>query len=77
MIINHIELGCIQAFITIIFFYIEALLHYNIGKSGNLCCYIPKFKDNLKIIGIITIFATLSSIMTYLINNKLSKKEKD
>ena len=75
MVLNNIQIGVIQFIVTCCFFYMEALLHYNIGKTGRICCNYPKLTDNIKIISIIATFATLSTITTYLIKNKLSKKE--
>jgi len=55
----------------------EALLHYNIGKTGDMCCNYPILKDNLKIMSIIAIFSALSSVMTNLIKKKLEKKKNE
>ena len=75
--LSALQIASIQFIVTCCFFYMEALLHYNIGKTGGICCNYPKLKDNLKIMIIIATFATLSTIATYLIKNKLSKKENE
>tara|TARA_B110000977_G_C11083126_1_gene493596 strand:+ start:4455 stop:4733 length:279 start_codon:yes stop_codon:yes gene_type:complete len=76
MILNNIQIGLIQFIITCCFFYIEALLHFNIGKTGGkLCCKFPKLKDNIKIVCIIATFASLSTIATYLIKKKLTNND--
>jgi hypothetical protein len=72
---SSLQIAFIQFVVTCCFFYLEALLHYNIGKTGRICCNYPVFSDNLKIMSIIATFAILSTIATYLIKNKLSKKE--
>jgi S1-C subfamily serine protease len=40
----------VQFFVTIGFFYIEALIHYNIGKYGTLGISFPNWKQNKLII---------------------------
>ena len=53
----------IQTTVTIIFFCIEAILHYNIGKTGNITSFhFPTMKDSLKLISTITIFAIASTL---------------
>lgn len=71
------QITCIQFIVTCCFFYMEALLHYNIGKTGDMCCNYPILKDNLKIMSIIAIFSALSSVMTNLIKKKLEKRENE
>ena len=75
--LSALQIASIQFIVTCCFFYMEALLHYNIGKTGGICCNYPILKDNLKIMSIIATFATLSTIATYLIKNKLIKKENE
>jgi|TARA_R110002074_G_scaffold112908_2_gene241348 tetrahydromethanopterin S-methyltransferase subunit D len=58
----------ISTLITIIFFTIEAILHYNIGKTGNISFFhFPKMKEALKILFTIVIFATASTLVTHYI----------
>ena len=42
-----IKEGFVQFVTTVMFFYIEALIHYNIGKHGYLKFTFPKLKENL------------------------------
>ena len=44
------KIGIIQFSVTTVFFYIEALIHYNMGKYGTFAFTIPDFKHNIKII---------------------------
>ena len=53
----------IQTIVTIIFFCIEAILHYNIGKTGNITSFhFPTMKESLKLICTVTIFAIASTL---------------
>ena len=47
--------------VTFIFFFIEALIHYNIGKNDKKVCF-PNTMDLFKIIGTIVLFTILSTI---------------
>ena len=60
-----IQLVCIQFIVTSLFFYIEALMHYNIGKSGYISFSIPPIRQNFLIMGIILCFSFVSSVVTY------------
>jgi|TARA_B110000259_G_scaffold183182_1_gene228060 hypothetical protein len=71
--ISAIKIVIIQFIVTCCFFYIEALMHYNIGKTGEIACNIPPLQDNLKIMGIISIFSALTSIVTFLLEKWLTK----
>ena len=58
----------ISTLITIIFFTIEAILHYNIGKTGTISFFhFPTMKEALKILFTIVIFATASTLVTHYI----------
>ena len=48
------------------------LTDYNIGKTGHIAFNIPSLRNNCKIIGIITVFAALSTGVTYLLKIWLS-----
>jgi len=61
----------VQFIITVCFFYVEALIHYNIGKHGTFKFSLPKLKENLLIFLIIVLFSWLSSTTSYLIINYL------
>jgi len=53
----------ISTIVTIFFFGIEALLHYNIGKTGNISLFhFPTMKESLKLIVTIAIFAIASTL---------------
>ena len=70
--LTDIQIGVMQFVVICIFFYIEALIHYNIGKTGHIAFNIPSLRNNCKIIGIITVFAALSTGVTYLLKMWLS-----
>ena len=55
--------------VTLFFFYIEALIHYNMGRYGKITCDLPPSHENWKMIGIISGFSLLSSIVTYYLKN--------
>ena len=56
--------------ITFIIFFIEALLHFNIGKNGNdygneyVKFHIPEFHEFIKIGIIVLIFSSLSGVVS-------------
>jgi len=53
----------ISTIVTIFFFCIEAILQYNIGKTGNITSFhFPTMKESLKLIVTITIFAIASTL---------------
>ena len=66
----------IQFFVTIGFFYIEALIHYNIGKKGKLGFSIPNWKQNKLILGVIAVFSFVSCIITALVQNVVDELNK-
>ena len=66
----------IQFFVTIGFFYIEALIHYNIGKKGTLGISFPNWKQNKLIIGVIAIFSFISCLLTALVQNVVDELNK-
>ena len=66
----------IQFFVTIGFFYIEALIHYNIGKKGKLGFSIPNWKQNKLILGVIAVFSFVSCIITALVQNMVDELNK-
>ena len=55
--------------VTLFFFYIEALIHYNMGRYGEITCDLPPSHENWKMIGIISGFSLVSSIVTYYLKN--------
>ena len=66
----------IQFFVTIGFFYIEALIHYNIGKKGKLGFSIPNWKQNKLILGVIAVFSFVSCMITALVQNIVDELNK-
>ena len=71
--LSAIQIGIIQFFVTCIFFYIEALMHYNMGRHGKISCTVPPLRENFKMFGIIAVFAALSSGATYLLEKFLTE----
>ena len=63
--INNFYAFIIPFVVTTCFFYIEALIHFNMGKNGKISLTLPPLKENFKILGIITFFSFLSSTTTY------------
>lgn len=57
---------------TIAFFLLEAILHYNIGKTGHITLkHFPGFKDFVKIVSVVVLFAFLSTVVAELINHTI------
>mgnify|MGYP001199171866 FL=1 len=65
--LNPIYVSIIQFVVTSAFFFVEAILHYNMGKYGKTAFTVPPFKKSMHLLGIILFFAALSSGVTYLI----------
>ena len=65
--LSKFEIKVIAFFITSFFFLIEALIHYNMGKSGKFSISIPDKKSVCKIMLIIFFFSFLSSGTMYFI----------
>jgi len=64
--IKNIYAFIIPFVVTVCFFYVEALLHFNMGKNnGKISLALPPLKEHFKILGIISFFAFLSSSVTY------------
>ena len=77
---DYTKFPIIQFISTIIVFYIEAVTHYNIGKTGRLNLFklkIPNLKESALMIIIITIFAFISSSITYYLNLYLFIESRD
>ena len=71
--ITNLQAIIIPFIVTLFFFYIEACIHFNMGKYGKLGCKIPPFKENIQMIGIISFFSLLSVGATYLLEIYFSK----
>ena len=67
MTLTYIQKSIIQFVVVCCFFYVEAIIHFNIGKTGKLSFAIPDCRENIKIFCIIVFFAGLSSFVTYII----------
>lgn len=63
----------ISFFVTTIFFFIEGVIHYNIGKYGNIGFKFPKYKHCIKIISTILIFSFVSCCVTQYIKIALDQ----
>ena len=58
----------VQFFVTFIYFFIESLLHYHIGKFGKLGLAFPKSNELIMIVVTILIITGLATITTKIIN---------
>lgn len=67
MISNKLAKIIIPFVVTTFFFYIEAVLHYNIGKKGYIAFKLPPMKKNILIVSIILFFSFISSCISHLI----------
>lgn len=59
---------------TCFFFFFEALLHFHIGKTGDLGFSLPKSDELVKIIVSIVICSGLSSATVMLIDSLVAKR---
>ena len=71
--ITNLQDIIIPFFVTFCFFYVEAIIHYNMGKYDKIGFNIPHLHENFKIIAIISIFSLLSSGATYLVEMYFEK----
>ena len=58
--------------ITFLWFFIEAIIHYNIGKNKKKFV-LPPLKDLGKIIGTITLFSLLNTFTIFIIEKYIFK----
>ena len=65
--LDPVFISIIQFVVTSAFFFIESVLHYNLGKHGKTSFAIPPFHKSMHLLGTILFFAALSSGATYLI----------
>ena len=63
--LSRFHIIVIPFIVTLFFFYIEAIIHYNMGRYGEITCDLPPSHENWKMIGIISGFSLLSSLVTY------------
>jgi hypothetical protein len=71
--IDNLRSITLPFFVTLCFFYVEAIIHYNMGKYDKIGFKIPHLNENLKIIAIISFFSLMSSGATYFLGMYLSK----
>jgi len=71
--INNLEALVIPFCVTLFFFYIEALIHYNMGRYNEIKCDLPPTHENRDMIIIIGCFSLLSTITTYYLEQYFSK----
>lgn len=69
---NYIE-SIIPFIVTLVFFYIEACIHFHIGRHGTIGFETPPFYQNIKVIGIIAIFASMSVMTSSLLVRYFTK----
>ena len=65
-----------QFAVTVFLFYIEAVIHFNIGKKGRLGFNLPKWKDNKLILAVIVTFSFLSCLLTNMVESLLDHLNK-
>jgi hypothetical protein len=58
--ISNLQAIIIPFIVTLFFFYIEACIHFHMGKYETIGFKIPPFYQNIRVIGIIAVFALLS-----------------
>ena len=69
-----IKIIIIQLLVTSLLFYIEALIHFSIGKTGFIGFTIPPAKQNIVMIITILIFSSLSTLITRFVEHNLKAK---
>tara|TARA_X000000368_G_C22734660_1_gene581054 strand:- start:60 stop:281 length:222 start_codon:yes stop_codon:yes gene_type:complete len=67
----------VQFLVTVCLFYVEALIHFNIGKKGSLGVSFPNWKQNKLIIGVIAVFSFVSCLLTALVQNVVDELNKN
>tara|TARA_B110000902_G_scaffold227039_1_gene266085 strand:- start:106 stop:330 length:225 start_codon:yes stop_codon:yes gene_type:complete len=71
--ITDLQAIVIPFIVTLCFFYVEAIIHYNMGKYDKIGFKMPSLHENFKIIAIISVFSLMSSGVTYLLEMYFSK----
>jgi hypothetical protein len=71
--ITDLQAIVIPFVVTVCFFYVEAIIHYNMGKYDKIGFKIPHLHENFKIIAIISVFSLISSGVTNLLEIHFSK----
>ena len=71
--VTNLEALVIPFCVTLFFFYIEALIHYNMGRYNEIKCDLPPAHENRDMIIIIGFFSLLSTITTYYLEQYFQK----
>jgi len=71
--LSKLNMMILHFLVTSIFFYFEAIIHYNIGKKSEINLEVPTIDDNKKMICIILSFSLLSSLTCYFIEEMINK----
>ena len=66
----------VQLLTTSVFFYIEAIIHYNIGKFGKIAFTLPLLKENIMMLLTIIFFSFLACCLTDFVNMWMNKIKK-
>lgn len=62
----------IQTVVTSFFFFVEAMIHYNYGKTGDLIpTELPETHQLMRIVGTILFFSILSSVVMSQLKKRL------
>lgn len=64
---KSVHIVVISMFVFIFLNFAENLIHYNLGKNTSSIYQLPEYKEILKIIGIMLIFAVLQGLITELL----------
>ena len=63
---------------TVMFFVVEALIHYNIGKTGHISLrQVPSFREFVKIAGVVMVVSFMSVLVSEFINAYIGGAETD
>jgi len=61
---------------TTVFFVVEAMIHYNIGKTGHISLrQIPSLREFVKIVGVVMMVSFLSVLVSGFINTYLGTND--
>lgn len=67
-----LRLVLVSFVVTTLFFTVEALMHYNIGKTGKLgLSEVPPFHEQLEMVGTVMLFSALSAFASEWIQKKI------
>lgn len=67
-----LRLVLVSFVVTTLFFTVEALMHYNIGKTGKIgLSEVPPFREQLEMVGTVMIFSALSAFASEWIQKRM------